>query len=242
LLAFQKSWPSTFQFPLSDYGAVSDLRLPTYHPHVSMLSTTCPHYTMANTCPTLTPANTLYKYEPDYLPRLMDRIDQDGSQENLDAVSKEAGEKNWITNELREYLTQFYPQPGQLSKEGLFSGVRDKAAFVEVCKIVFPTGRIFSSSKQLEQAVKLFLDKWGCKATVQGKQLQCAFSPPPQPKTKIGQTAYKRVSWQRHSKTKSQMSILHQLPLPQVSKRNSASTATCENHQQELRAHMCSLP
>jgi hypothetical protein len=88
-------------------------------------------------------------------------------------------------------LGQFYPTRDQLRDEGQFSGVRDKAALVDVCKIVFPTGRTFSSSKQVEQIVKLLLDKWGCKATVQGKSLQCAFSEAPKRKPKPD-AAYKK--------------------------------------------------
>jgi hypothetical protein len=58
--------------------------------------------------------------------------------------------------ELLQYLEQFYPTRDQLSEEGQFSaGVRNKAAFVNFCKIVFPAGRTFSSSRQVAQVVKL---------------------------------------------------------------------------------------
>jgi hypothetical protein len=75
----------------------------------------------------------VFEYEPEYLSQYLDSIHYDTSQENLGSVSKEVAGKNWIlTMELLQYLEHFYPTRGQLSDEGQFSGVRDKAAFVDV--------------------------------------------------------------------------------------------------------------
>jgi hypothetical protein len=70
-------------------------------------------------------------------------------------------------------LEQHHPKPEHVTA----NGERDKLAFIKVCETLFPTRQTFSSYKQLEQVIKQLLDKWGCKAIVQGKnKLECAFS------------------------------------------------------------------
>ena len=50
------------------------------------------------------------------------------------------------------------------------TGKRDAPAFQNACAVMFPVGRIFASSLQLQQTARKFLDQWAVSSTSSDKQ------------------------------------------------------------------------
>jgi hypothetical protein len=84
----------------------------------------------------------------------------------------------WTTPDLRCHAESMFPAPGAIGND---TGVRDKAAFQQVCSVLFKEGHIFASPKQLNRAATLFLDKWGVKCVFNmGRRLFASFTNPRQ--------------------------------------------------------------
>jgi hypothetical protein len=84
-------------------------------------------------------------------------------------------EADWVTPSLRSHVEKFFP-----SRDAINSGtrVRDKVSFMDACFVLFKTGRIFSSPKQLKQVATIFLDKWGGQCVQHGKKIVCFYHKP----------------------------------------------------------------
>ena len=48
--------------------------------------------------------------------------------------------------------------------------------FAVNCNLLFPKGRLFASSKQLDQVADTFLEAWAVSKLVNGKKISCSFS------------------------------------------------------------------
>jgi hypothetical protein len=57
---------------------------------------------------------------------------------------------------------------------------------------MFPVGRIFASSKQLEQVCRRFADAWAFQITHSGKKLACHFAPSIHKKSRLHEDETKR--------------------------------------------------
>jgi hypothetical protein len=87
-------------------------------------------------------------------------------------------------------LEALYPTKDHIN---LSNGEHDKAVFEENCNKPFSPGYICSSSCQLTQAAKLFLDVWVVNGTSQGKKIACHYQ-----KAVKRKTVYPETSLQGH--------------------------------------------
>ena len=74
-----------------------------------------------------------------------------------DKANKIFSESDWLVPERLSEVQSNFPLSIDIDYK---SCRRNKDAFVSTCDTVFPIGRIFSSSLQLNQALKIFLSKW----------------------------------------------------------------------------------
>ena len=81
-------------------------------------------------------------------------------------------ESDWLEQELLSEIQKHFPLSTDIDYK---SGRRNKEAFVSACDTLFPIGRTFSSSLQLNQATKTFLSKWAISKASHGKLIKCAY-------------------------------------------------------------------
>ena len=96
---------------------------------------------------------------------------------NNNAITREEAvkiltESDWLEPELLSEIQKHFPLSTDIDYK---SGRRNKEAFVSACDALFPIGRTFSSSLQLNQATKTFLSKWAILKSSQGKIIKCAY-------------------------------------------------------------------
>ena len=76
----------------------------------------------------------------------------------------------WITDELVQQIKDLAPRRMHVGT----NQSRDKLALARHAEIMFPPGRIFASTKQLDECAKLFGKMWGFVATNTNKKMCCA--------------------------------------------------------------------
>jgi hypothetical protein len=95
-----------------------------------------------------------------------------GTGEPLSVIHEQVEVNNWLTKGLLDKIAKAFPSSGDI---GVGTGSRDKAYFEERCQKLFPTGRIFVSNKQVEQAACQFLEAWAIHAIHDGKKIMCHY-------------------------------------------------------------------
>jgi hypothetical protein len=83
-------------------------------------------------------------------------------------------QKDWLTRGLTQEIEALYPTAAEIKKED--DNKRDPAAFQQKISKLFPSGRIFASFKQLDQAADMFLGAWAVKKTNHSKSISCSYS------------------------------------------------------------------
>ncbi len=95
-----------------------------------------------------------------------------GTGEPLSVIRERLEVKNWLTKGLLDEIAASFPRSSDI---GVGTGSRDKTCFEENCQKLFPTGRIFASNKQVEQAACRFLEAWAIHAVHDGKKIMCHY-------------------------------------------------------------------
>ena len=124
--------------------------------------------------------NTYVIYEPTFRSEWIDKCNN-GDIER-DEVHELFQKQDWLTEGLCREIINHRPEPKHINPS---TGKRDEDAFEEACSAMFPEGRIFASSFQLQQAARKFLDQWAVSSTSTGKQIRCYYSKPPNRTTRI---------------------------------------------------------
>ena len=98
------------------------------------------------------------------------------SNDMVEETAKKMTSKNWITHDLQAEIESNYPAVDEIHID-LVTGIckRDLDAFKRKCELMFPKGRIFMSSTQLDQAAKYFLDGWNVKKVHNAKKILCFY-------------------------------------------------------------------
>mmetsp|Transcript_34017 Transcript_34017/g.49838 ORF Transcript_34017/g.49838 Transcript_34017/m.49838 type:complete len:139 (-) Transcript_34017:244-660(-) len=81
--------------------------------------------------------------------------------------------KQWATDGLMSEIAKKITCTGSINQ--LNDNERDCNLFAKKAAILFPVGRIFPSSKQLEQAAELFCNAWAVKKTHPGNYIGCHY-------------------------------------------------------------------
>eukprot|EP00957_Ditylum_brightwellii_P026068 1970585-Ditylum_brightwellii.AAC.1 len=77
--------------------------------------------------------------------------------------------KQWVTDGLMSEDADCFPSSASIDQYN--DNERDHDLFAEKAAILFPVGRIFASSKQLDKAAELFCNAWAMKKTHPGKYI-----------------------------------------------------------------------
>jgi hypothetical protein len=124
-------------------------------------------------------------FETLYVPDFVDDHDPDNPQSK-----KELEEGNWVTFGLELELKECLPTRVDVSLDG--DNRRDSQSLQVAASRMFPVGRIFASSKQLEQVCRRFADAWAFQITHSGKKLACHFAPSIHKKSRLHEDETKR--------------------------------------------------
>jgi hypothetical protein len=79
-----------------------------------------------------------------------------------------------LTSGLIHEIHSLYPTCLEIKTDD--DNKRDRTAFEYKISQLFPSGHIFASFKQLDQAAEMFLGAWAIKKTSHSKSIQCAYS------------------------------------------------------------------
>jgi predicted nucleic acid-binding Zn ribbon protein len=79
-----------------------------------------------------------------------------------------------LTSSLIGEIESLFPSCTEINNDN--DNKRDACAFQHKIAQLFPSGRIFASFKQLDQAADIFLGAWAVKKTTHSKSIQCAYS------------------------------------------------------------------
>lgn len=109
-----------------------------------------------------------------YMPSFVDEFKQ-SSLPLLD-VNKAMLAENWLCRDLVDEITSLFPSSSHI--DHCAENKRDKEACSSNVGKMFFVGRIFASSKQLDQAAEMLLSKWGIKKVHNAKSIRCFFSLP----------------------------------------------------------------
>ena len=96
---------------------------------------------------------------------------------NNNAITREEAvkiltESDWLESELLSEIQKHFTLSTDIDYK---SGRRNKEAFASTCDTLFPIGRTFSSSLQLNQTTKKFVSKWAISKSSQGKIIKYAY-------------------------------------------------------------------
>jgi hypothetical protein len=83
-------------------------------------------------------------------------------------------QKDWLTSGLIGEIESLFPSHSKIKDDDDNKG--DPHAFQHKIAQLFPSGHIFASFKQLDQAADMFLGAWAVKKTTHSKSIQCAYS------------------------------------------------------------------
>jgi hypothetical protein len=112
--------------------------------------------------------STFTIYIPDFLP------EYNLSSLSLDDQNQQLLQKDWLTTGLQDEIQALFPKSHEIKAND--DNKRDPIAFQRQISKIFPSGRIFASFKQLDQAADMFLGAWAVKKTTHSKSIQCAYS------------------------------------------------------------------
>ena len=119
-------------------------------------------------------------YEPTFRREWINKVDNNelSNKEVHDLFLK----KDWLTDGLCREIIDLRPKPVDINPK---TGKRNEKSFEEACSVMFPVGRVFASSLQLQQTARKFLDQWAVSSTSTGKQIRCYYSKPPNRKDRV---------------------------------------------------------
>jgi hypothetical protein len=92
--------------------------------------------------------------------------------DSLEVIRVRLQSMNWLSTDLVTEITSLLPTTGDVNP---LTGERDKERFAENCLLLFPTGRVFASEKQIDQVADMFMDGWACKKCHDGKKIMCHY-------------------------------------------------------------------
>ena len=95
------------------------------------------------------------------------------SGDDIQVINQRLLCKNWLTTGLVEEITSLFPMSDDITPD---TGERNKEMFVINCNLLFPKGRLFASSKQLDQVAEMFLEAWAISKSLSGKKISCSYS------------------------------------------------------------------
>jgi hypothetical protein len=107
-----------------------------------------------------------------YIPKFLEEYSL--SEKSLDQQKKELLQKDWLTSGLIGEIEALFPCRSEIKSDN--DNKRDPRAFQHKIAQLFPSGRIFASFKQLDQAADMFLGTWAVKKTPHSKSIQCTYS------------------------------------------------------------------
>jgi hypothetical protein len=93
---------------------------------------------------------------------------------SLDEQNRQLLQKDWLTTGLQDEIQALFPKPHEIKAND--DNKCDPIAFQRQIAKMFPSGHIFASFKQLDQAADMFLGAWAVKKTTHSKSIQCAYS------------------------------------------------------------------
>jgi hypothetical protein len=97
------------------------------------------------------------------------------SEQSLEEQKNKLLRMDWLTSGLIHEIHSLYPTCSEIKTDD--NNKRDPTAFEHKISQLFPTGRIFASFRQLDQAADMFLGVWAItKKTSHSKSIQCAYS------------------------------------------------------------------
>ena len=96
------------------------------------------------------------------------------SEQSFEQQKKELLQKDWLTTGLIGEIESLFPSRSEIKNDN--DNKRDPRAFQHKIAQLFPSGRIFASFKQLDQAADMFLGAWAVKKTTHSKSIQCTYS------------------------------------------------------------------
>jgi hypothetical protein len=96
------------------------------------------------------------------------------SEQSLEQQKNELLQKDWLTTGLIGEFESLFPSHSEIKIDD--DNKRDHHAFQHKIAQLFPSGCIFASFKQLDQAADTFLGAWAVKKTTHSKSIQCAYS------------------------------------------------------------------
>jgi hypothetical protein len=96
------------------------------------------------------------------------------SEQSLEEQKNELLQKNWLTSGLLIHkIHSFFPTCSEIKTDD--DNKCNPTAFEHKISQLFPSGHIFASFKQLDQAADMFLGVWAIKKTSHSKSIQCAY-------------------------------------------------------------------
>jgi hypothetical protein len=95
------------------------------------------------------------------------------SKQSLEEQKNELLRKDWLTSGFIHKMHSLFPTCSEIKIDD--DNNRDPTTFEHKILQLFPSGRIFASFKQLDQAADMFLGAWAIKKTSHSKSIQCAY-------------------------------------------------------------------
>lgn len=104
-----------------------------------------------------------------YIPAFVERY----RELNLDVQDEKNKllSENWLGSSLLDEITSYFPKQSDINYED--ENKCDPVAFQHNVGKMFPVGRIFASSKQLDQVAEMLLSNWGIKKVHNAKSICC---------------------------------------------------------------------
>ena len=96
------------------------------------------------------------------------------SEQTPDEQNTELLRKDWLTPGLTHEIESLFPTASEINRHD--DNKRDSIAFQRKAALLFPSGRMFASFKQIDQAADMFLGAWAIKKTMHSKSIQCSYS------------------------------------------------------------------
>ncbi len=123
-----------------------------------------------------------------YIPDFVQQYSLSGK--TLAQQNTELLQKDWLTPGLTHEIESLFPIASEINRHD--DNKRDSIAFQRKAALLFPSGRMFASFKQIDQAADMFLGAWAIKKTMHSKSIQCSYSATHDKKDRKHSDPYKR--------------------------------------------------
>jgi hypothetical protein len=108
-----------------------------------------------------------------YIPNFLEEYSL--SEQSLEQQKIKLLRKDWLTSGLIGEIESLFPSHSKIKNAN--DNKQDPVAFQHMIAQLFPSGCIFASFKQLDQAADMFLGaSWAVKKTTHSKSIHCAYS------------------------------------------------------------------